>query len=431
MLNRHPFSVLQIPARRPFTFSPHAPVFKWAVADGSYKDMIGKSAYLRQLTASTMPMQSMTLDKELDGSSPPSVFIGSWNYPHVYAGPLVTPLHGDTAIMDTPESWIAKNKTQEEIIGYRLGLVRGKRMVDAADLGTRFVEQLQEISLSTSSVESEVAFCNAPSGTTFSEEYTPFGPSAEIERFETEGGRWNRNLESVFYDTDLPAAEAVMDLHKQGVPFSNIQKAFSVGTMGRSKGRHLVPTRWSITACDSTIADRLLMDVKKNTVIDTWRVHEFSSLHNNYAVLLMPTGWQYEWSEAFLRVLGNEELVFSDHEGRRKKTTYSPLGGCYYSCKMAVLEALARQREQAGAIILREAHKGYVPMGVFNVRENVRSAMNQPAREFEDIRSALTHIGDTFTLPVRRFIEEGELLKTMIRQRQCTLSDFSGQGVMG
>ncbi|MCK9579578.1 MAG: hypothetical protein M0Q92_03895 [Methanoregula sp.] len=392
------------------------------------QDMIGKSAYLRQLTALTMPMQSVPLDKELTGSSPPSVFIGSWNYPHVYAGPLVTPLHGDTAIMDTPESWITENKTQEEIIGYRLGLVRGKRMVDASDLDTRFVEQLQEISLSTSSVESDVAFSSAPVGTTFSEEHTPFGPSAEIERFETSAGRWNRNLESVFYDTDLPAADAVMGLHKQGVPFSNIQKAFSVGTMGRSKGRHLVPTRWSITACDTTIGDRLLMDVKKNTVIDTWRVHEFSSLHNNYAVLLMPTGWQYEWSEAFLRVIGNEELVFSDHEGRKKKTTYSHLGGCYYSCKMAVLEALARQQEQAGAIILREAHKGYVPMGVFNVRENVRNAMNQPASEFEDIRSALAHIGNTFTLPVRRFIEEGELLRTMIRQRQCTLSDFSGPG---
>jgi len=140
----------------------------------------------------------------------------------------------------------------------------------------------------------------------------------------------------------------------------------------------------------------------------------------------MPTGWQYEWSEAFLHVLGNEELVFSDHEGIRKKTEYSPLGGCYYSCKMAVLEALAREQRQAGAIILREALHGYVPLGVFNVRENVRSAMQQPAREFEDIRDALTHLSGKFTLPMDRFIKEGNLLRTMIRQRQCRLSDFSG-----
>jgi hypothetical protein len=186
-----------------------------------------------------------------------------------------------------------------------------------------------------------------------------------------------------------------------------------------------VPTRWAITACDTTIGDNLLADVRKFPVIDTWRVHEFSSLHNNYAVILMPTDWQYEWSEAFLHVLGNEELVFSDHEGRKKKTTYSPLGGCYYSCKMAVLEALAREQKQAGAIILREALHGYVPMGVFNVRENVRNAMNQPPHEFEDIRTALSHISRKFTLPVTRFVEAGDLLRDTIHMRQCTLHDFS------
>ena len=387
--------------------------------------MIGKGAYLRQLTATTVPMKSVEVGKELEGSSPPSVFIGSWNYPDVYAGPMIAPLHGDTAIMDMPESWIPAHKTQQDIIRYRLSLVRGKHLINAADLDNRFVEKLQEISLSASSVESEVSFAIQPRGMSFSEEHTPFGPSAPIERFEIESGKWNRDLEKVYYDTDLRSAEAVLDLHQKGVPFSSIQKAFSVGTMGKDPLRHLVPTRWSITACDTIIGDRLLADVKKYPVIDTWRVHEFSSLHNNYAVILMPTGWQYEWSEAFLHIMGNEELVFSDHEGNRKKTEYSPLGGCYYTCKMAVLEALAKEKKQAGAIILREALHGYVPMGVFNVRENVRSAMQQPVQEFVDIRSVLSHISEKFTLPMQRFIEEGPLLRNTIRERQCTLRDFA------
>jgi len=386
--------------------------------------MIGKGAYLRQLTASTMPMKSVALGKEIEGSTPPSVFVGSWNYPDVFAGPMIAPLHGDTTEMDMPEAWIPKNRSQEEIIGYRMNLIRGKQQVNAGDLNNRLVEKLQEISLSSSSLESEIAFTSTPQGQSFSEEHTPFGPSAGIERFDIESGRWNHDLEKAFYDTDLKAADAVMDLHKTGVSFSSIQKAFSVGTMGHGRGRHLVPTRWSITACDTIIGDRLLAGVKKNPVIDTWRVHEFSSLNNHYAVILMPTAWQYEWSEAFLHVLGDEELVFSDHEGTKKKTTYSPLGGCYYSCKMAVLEALAREQRQAGAIILREARKGYVPMGVFNVRENVRSAMQQPATEFEGIRPALQHLTESFTLPVTRFIEEGPLLQSVIRERQCRLGDF-------
>ncbi len=390
--------------------------------------MIGKGAYLRQLTASTMPMKSVAMGKEIEGSTPPSVFIGSWNYPDVFAGPMVAPQHGDTMVMDMPEAWIPGNHTQEEIIGYRMNLIRGKQQVHAADLDNRFVEKLQEISLSTSSLESEVAFTSAPQGQSFSEEHTPFGPSAGIERFDVESGRWNPKLERTFYDTDLRAADAVVDLHKNAVPFSSIQKAFSVGTMGQGRARHLVPTRWSITACDTIIGDRLLSDVKRNAVIDTWRVHEFSSLNNHYAVILMPTAWQYEWSEAFLHVLGNEELVFSDYEGTKKKTTYSPLGGCYYSCKMAVLEALAKEGKQAGAIILREARKGYVPMGVFNVRENVRSAMQQTPTEFEGIRPVLRYLTDKFMLPVTRFIEEGPLLQSAIRERQCRLGDFLSIG---
>ncbi len=387
--------------------------------------MIGKGAYLKQLTTATMQMKSVEVGRELDGSSPPSVFIGSWNYPDVYAGPMIAPRHGDTAIMDMPESWISGYKTQEDIIGYRLNLVRGKHRVNTSDLDNRFIEKLQDISLSERSIESEVSFASQPQGMSFSEEHTPFGPSAPIEKFEIESGKWNRDLEHVYYDTDLKSREAVIDLHKKGVTFSSIQKAFSVGTMGQKYRRSLVPTRWSITACDTMIGDNLLAEVKKCTPIDTWRVHEFSSLHNNYAVILMPTGWQYEWSEAFLHILGNEELVFSDHEGNKKKTEYSPLGGCYYTCKMAVLEALAREQKQAGAIILREALPGYVPMGVFNVRENVRSAMLQPAREFEDIKAALSHLSGSFTLPIRRFIEEGALLRNTLRQRQCTLNDFT------
>jgi hypothetical protein len=64
-------------------------------------------------------------------------------------------------------------------------------------------------------------------------------------------------------------------------------------------------------------------------------------------------------------------------------------------------------------------------MGVFNVRENVRNAMHQPVQEFEDIRSALSHISAKFTLPMQRFIEEGALLRNAIRERQCTFSDFA------
>lgn len=383
----------------------------------------GKAAYLKRLT-SKIKMSSVDVGRELEGSTPPSVFVGSWNYPKVYAGPMIAPLQGDTAIMDTPESWIPDNKTQEDIIGYRLNLVRGKLTTKITDLDNPFVEKLQEISLSSASIASAAEFGSRPRGLSFNEQHAPHGPSALIEKFDIESVKWDRELEKAYYDSDLKAAEAVMHLHHKEVPFSNIQKAFSVGTMGISNNRRMVPTRWSITACDSTIGNHLLREVRNYDPIDTHRVYEFTSLNNYYAVLLLPMEWQFEWMEAFLRVLGKEELIFSDYENNSSKKGYSRVGGCYYTSKMAVLEALAREKKQAAAIILREAYHGYIPLGVFNVRENIRSAMNKPYREFEDMKTSLAYISTNLRLPLDKFIKQSDLLKELLQSRQTTLDNY-------
>jgi hypothetical protein len=323
-----------------------------------------------------------------------------------------------------PESWIPQYKSQEDIIGYRLNLVRGKQIVGIKDLENSFVEKLQDISLSENSIESEAEFSKKPRGSSFSDEHTPHGPSALIQKFDIESVKWDRELEKVFYDSDLKASDAVLDLNNKGIPFSNIQKAFSVGAMGVGKRRKLVPTRWSITACDSTIGERLLKTVRYHDVIDNYRVYEFASLNNYYAVMLLPSEWQYEWIEAFLHVLGKEELIFSDYENNTGKKGYSRVGGCYYTCKMAVLEALAREGKQAGAIVLREAYNGYVPLGVFNVRENVRNAMNQNYLEFEDMKTALSYISTKIKLPMENFVKQSDLLNELLQSRQTTLDNF-------
>jgi hypothetical protein len=384
----------------------------------------GKEAYLKKLTAG-MYLPSQEVGTQMDGSTPPSVFIGSWNYPKVFAGPMIAPVHGDTVIMDRPESWIPEKKTQEEIIRYRLNLVRGKKTVRVTRLQDRFIDKLRDIALCATSLESNAEFGHVPRGMQFSDEHTPFGPSAPLERLEIDNSRWEQNLEKAYYDDDLLAADAVVDLHEKKLPFSCIEKAFSIGALGTGKRRRLVPTRWSITACDSTLANRLLQKVRGYEPIDCCQVREFSSLNNYYAVLLLPTAWQYEWMEAFLHILGNEEMIFSDYESNAGKKGYSRVGGCYYSCKMAVLEALAREKKQAGAIILREAYSGYVPLGVFNVRENVRNAMHGAPATFDDMKSALWHISSHLQLPIKKFIQESDLLKEQLRSRQTTLNSFS------
>ena len=382
-----------------------------------------KNAYLEKLTEK-IKMNSVDVGKDLDGSTPPSVFIGRWSYPKVYAGPMMVPQLGDTYIMDSPEQWIANNKTQEDIITYRMNLVRGKQLIDIKDVENPFVEKLQDISLASKSIDSEATFGSKPTGASFNEEITPHGPSAIIEKFDIDAVRWDKQLEKSFYDTDLKARDAVMYLHEKDVPFSAMQKAFSVGAFGLKKNRRLVPTRWSITACDSTIADSLLKEVRHYPIMDSHRVYEFSSLNNYYAIILTPTEWQYEWFEAFIKIMGGEEMMFSDYETNSNKTEYSCVGGCYYSAKMAVLDKLADLKLQSGVIILREAYSGYIPLGVFNVRENIKYAMNGDYKEFESLKEALVYCGTKLQIPISKYVRQSNLLKELLHSKQTTLDNF-------
>jgi hypothetical protein len=383
---------------------------------------MGKGAYLKRITSGTVKWRTVDIGEKMDGTSPPSVFIGQADYPKVQVGPMMAPFEGHTEILDTPESWIPMGKTQEDIIQYRLNLVRGKHRVDIKDVEGNFVRKLQEISLAEYSVESEAQFKYKPRGVTFDEEHQPYGPSAQLKSLDLGNVRWERHLEKVYYDTDWKANDALGELYRDGVLFSQMQKAFSTGTMGIGKNRKLVPTRWSITAVDSALGKKLYDEVKYHDIIDSYHVYEFSSLNNYYAVILTPTPWQYEWTEAFIHILGSEEMIFSDFEMFKPKKEYSSVGGCYYTAKFAVLEALARMKKQAGAVILREAYENYIPLGVFNVRENIRSAMKQPHREFGTMRDSLNYVSTRLKLPLSRFIEQGPMLRDLLEHRQTTLA---------
>ena len=158
--------------------------------------------------------------------------------------------------------------------------------------------------------------------------------------------------------------------------------------------------------------------------MDSYRVYEFSSLNNYYAIILTPTEWQYEWFEAFIKIMGKEEMIFSDYETNAGKKEYSCVGGCYYTAKMAVLDKLNQMKLQSGLIILREAYSGYVPLGVFNVRENVKYAMNGDYKEFESLREALVYCGTKLKIPISRYVKQSDLLNELLHSQQTTLDSF-------
>jgi hypothetical protein len=70
---------------------------------------------------------------------------------------------------------------------------------------------------------------------------------------------------------------------------------------------------------------------------------------------------------------------------------------------------------------MREAHPGYImPVGVWQVRENVRNAMKQRPLKFNTLDEALARIASQFQIPLRRWIRNSELLQDALFQKRLT-----------
>jgi len=366
---------------------------------------------------------------DLEGASPPGVFVGRFGYPKVYVGPLVPPVHGDTEILDTPEAWLGR--TMEEIVGFRSQLVRGMHRVHVLDVDTggRIVDLTRELALSTAATEVEVGFTRKPHGrVVLDDNVQPFGPSAPLRRLDLGSLRIDGRLDRATSDTDLLARDAVLGLYGDGVAVSKLQRAFSVGAFGVAKNRKFVPTRWSITAVDDTIGKDLRETVKQFPLVNEIRVHEAIGFDDRFLVIQVPRPWRYELIEAWYpntlwNPLGRDVVMFGDHEGFEGRTTYASIGGCYYAARLAVGEALLRERRQAATVILRETHPGYImPMGVWNVREHVREALRRPPRRFATMRDTLEYLATRLDIPMPRYVRVSAGLKHILYQR--TFDDY-------
>ncbi|NIO36750.1 hypothetical protein GTO27_03500 [Candidatus Bathyarchaeota archaeon] len=374
-------------------------------------------------------MKSVPLmqSEEIDGASPPSVFVGRIGYPYVYAGPLVPPVHENTSVYDLPELWFGK--TVDEIVGFRSMLIRGKHRthVRRVEEAGKILEKTRELALAVKPVDVELRLKKRPRGVlTLDTDVQPFGPSAPIRDLYVGNARWDHRVEKAYTDTDLKAAQAVSELYSKGVFVTKIQRAFSIGAFGLGRSRRLVPTRWSITAVDDIVSKELIDEVKMFPEIGEYRIYESCYLDNIFEVLMIPGTWSYEAMEAWYpgtvwNPMGRGILVYSSWEGYDGRTTYAEIGGCYYAARLAACEKLVKERRQATVIVLREARPGYImPVGVWQVRENVRNAVQQDPHVFNTLNQALEWIGSRFKIPMQRWIMESTILKDSLFQRRIT-----------
>ncbi|MDE1857507.1 MAG: hypothetical protein KGI26_00355 [Thaumarchaeota archaeon] len=378
--------------------------------------------------AQAMAKQGDALEtNEIQGSSPPGVFVGRLGYPKVSIGPMVPPQYGDTAILDTPEEWLGR--PVDQIVDYRYALVRGNskaKVEDARDPG-RMLASLQELAMAARPVDTELKLTKAPRKIlTLSEDTQPYGPSGPLDHFRIDNPSVDRRVQTAYYDRDLDAAGAVGDLYRKGVLVTRIQKAFSLGMFGMGPRRRIVPTRWSITAVDSAISLELVERVKHHPTIDEYRVYSFGVYDNQYVAMLLPEPWRFEWIEAwFPNTTWNQftttPYMIGDYEEYFGRTKYARVGGCYYSTRLAVTEALDRERRQAAAVVLRETYPGFIiPLGVWNVRESIRRLMKQPFERHDTFAGALGSALLKMRIGRSKWTRESVLISRELTQTKIT-----------
>jgi DNA repair protein NreA len=369
------------------------------------------------------------LSESLSGATPPSVFVGRYGYPKVKLGPMVPPLHGDTTILDNPEMWLGKSI--EEIVNYRLSLVRGISTVDIHNTSGKYVESLQELAMTSESVESELTFEKIPISDIEQEkdigidtESAPFGPAAPLKTFKISSSlSVDQKLEKAFYDKDLPAAEGIVTLYHDRVEVSRIQRVLSMGMLGFQKNRRLVPTRWSISATDDIISNSLIKEIETFPAIDFFKVHKHIHMGNYYSVILIPDDiWSFEMQEAWYDNEGNLGVGI-DFENANGLSHYPSIGGAYYAARLAVAEHLFKKRHRAAALILREIRTEYaIPVGVWQIREGIRKALDGESNQFDNFHKALSFACVNLSVSKSEWITNSKMYKNM--KEQTRITDF-------
>ncbi len=353
------------------------------------------------------------IKNEFSSFTPPEVFVGRFGYPKVFVGPIMTNSENPEEYVLT-EKWFGKSFS--EIADLMLTSIRGERLVNIYDIENKIVQKIHESLLSKSYSEIEAKILKIKRKCFFHEDSKPYGPIALIEDFKVNSCKSDQRVEKVYYDKDLKACDAILNLYFNKVEVSKIQQYFSAGMLGIK--RKLVPTRWSITAVDDTISKFLISKIKEFNEINEIRIYNLKYLANNWVIILLPLKWNFEYIELFYpkTVFKNYFAIGGDYEIGKPIERYAEIGGCYYAARLAVSEKLFRERVQATAIVLREVYSDYLfPVGVWNVRESVRNALNQNYEKFDNVNDALKRVKELLKTDISVWLKNSFLFRALIK----------------
>jgi hypothetical protein len=308
-----------------------------------------------------------------------------------------------------------------------MNLIRGISRSDVNNPSGKYIDTMQEMTLSLLPVESTVTFVKNPFPENMSDNsetvVVPSMLAAEVTGFRPIQIRTDPRIERIYYDTDILSSDAMFDLYNNGITINQISKILSIGMMGRKRYRKLVPTRWSITAVDQIVSGKLIELIRHYQTIESMHLFAYSHVENRYWVLLIPNhDWSFEMVEAW-RDADSRIALGSDFEDSRGLKHYPSIAGAYFAGRLAAAEYLHTKKRSAAVLILREILPEYIlPVGVWQIREGIRMALKNPSMIFNELQSMLMYVGTRSTVPTSKWLTNSNTLKGM--KAHSRISDF-------
>jgi hypothetical protein len=324
--------------------------------------------------------------------------------------------------MDAEERWLGL--PLQEILRLRMSMVRGKRpqRVQVAGLHDRPLEALQEVAMAEEPVHAEMQLAKRPNlDVYFSPRGKPVGPSAPFTSLQlAENPAVPRRVDYIVSDGDLRAGPGTWDLYEHGIGQRHLTRLLSVGLLGKTRNRRLVPTEWSITAVDDIVGKRLRRQIRDYPELGEFQLYGATAVANNVQVLLLPGAWMFEALEGWE---GHPAGIGSDFERSWGRKNYPrSLVGAYHAARLPVLEHLDTVRRQATALVFLEVYREWIPLGVWRFRELAREALRQPLQRFATLDEALEVLHSRLVIPLTRWLKKSALYHFYLKQRR--LEDF-------
>lgn len=300
-----------------------------------------------------------SLKKEVFAPSPPHYLVGWKGYPQVSIGPTLSLSGIEEGSFDMG---------LDDFVAVRANQLRTyqKKPVRAVD----------ETALSIKPVDFDVKLKRVPN------QLRPEGLTAIASSITPGETKVPGKVYSVIDSFDLKASQALMKLENYG--FDYLVGALSTGNLGVKNQRKLVPTRWAITAVDSTLSKDLFLKIRGEKQVSDYELYKISHWDNHFWIVLAPWAWSFEMLEQW-----HKNPVISDYEyGRPKKDYADNITGAYYAARLEILRHLADRKRQAMAFVIRRIGGKYIYLvGVWHIREAVKRGLQNKPEKFSSLSS--------------------------------------------